>query len=353
MDEGPTQPHTHVLKESDSDTIIMVIFLVLGVGGIFILFAIMALCYRRKSALPKYEPPYIKRPIAGPGPGGPAAKGYSHPNSPHPSQAHMTPDHANGGKMMSYAPTPTYRSVEEHGMKRMGNHGGSIGSQHQIQGGLGQSQIIGSGSGQNLMSDSYQQGILKKSPYCPIDKDRWDERMSSSSQNNLVNLTSGHSIMDSGPRSDSRRDISDVERTLKSLNGYHEDILETLTQALRDAASGRAGGPGPHSVRPGYSTLDTAPVLTEELKRHLAETRAVSEYRSQQELRQQTRDRQEKLERESSQHALDSDERGPIRIRNLEDLIRQLEHSSNRHMSPAGSEDVRMSSETEADRHFS
>lgn len=67
-------------------------------------------------------------------------------------------------------------------------------------------------------------GILKKSPYCPIDKDRWDERMSSSSQNNLVNLTSGHSTL--GPRSDSRRDISDVERTLKSLNGYHEDILE-------------------------------------------------------------------------------------------------------------------------------
>ena len=34
------------VKESDSDTVIMVIFLVLGVGGIFILFAIMALCYR-------------------------------------------------------------------------------------------------------------------------------------------------------------------------------------------------------------------------------------------------------------------------------------------------------------------
>ena len=58
--------------------------------------------------------------MAGPGPGGPGgptAKGYSHPNSPHPSHAHMTPDHAypdqdNGGKMMSYAPTPTYRSVE-------------------------------------------------------------------------------------------------------------------------------------------------------------------------------------------------------------------------------------------------
>ena len=44
-------------------------------------------------------------------------------------------------------------------MKRMGNHGGSIGSQHQIQGfGLG----MGSSSGQNLMSESYQQGEVTR-----------------------------------------------------------------------------------------------------------------------------------------------------------------------------------------------
>ena len=52
------------------------------------------------------------------------------------------------------------------------------------------------------------------------------------------------------------------------------DLLQSLTQALRDAASARG-----HPAHPGYSTLDTAPVLTEELKRHLAETRAVNEYR--------------------------------------------------------------------------
>ena len=43
-------------------------------------------------------------------------------------------------------------------MKRMGNHG-SIGSQHQIQAGMGSmgsNQILG--SGQNIMSESYQQG---------------------------------------------------------------------------------------------------------------------------------------------------------------------------------------------------
>jgi len=342
-DEGPTKSHTHVLKESDSDTIIMVIMLVVGVGCIFILFAIMALCYRRKSALPKYDPPYLKRPMVPP-------KGYSHPNSPHPSQ-HMTPDHAypdDGNKMISYTPTPTYRSVEEHGMKRIPNHG-SIGSQHQIQPNMGSNQILG--SGQNLMSESYQQekGILKKPgpPYCPLDKDRWDDRLSSSSQNNLVNLTGG--MVDSGSRQqmqerpDSRRtEISDVERTLKSLNGYHEDILE----ALRDAASTRSG-PAVQSGGHPYSALESTPVLTEELKRHLVETRAATEYRSQQELRQQARDKMD-----TQQHAVDQDEMGPIRIRNLEDLIRQLEHSSNRHMSPSGSEDVRMSSETEADRHF-
>ena len=43
----------------------------------------ISIFHRRKSALPKYDPPYAKRQML---------KGYSHPNSPHPSQ-HLTPDH--------------------------------------------------------------------------------------------------------------------------------------------------------------------------------------------------------------------------------------------------------------------
>ena len=39
------------VKESDSDTIIMVIVLVAGVGGVFILFALMALCYRLENEI--------------------------------------------------------------------------------------------------------------------------------------------------------------------------------------------------------------------------------------------------------------------------------------------------------------
>merc|ERR1719500_1507404 len=114
-----------------------------------------------------------------------------------------------------------------------------------------------------------EKGILKKpgpAGYCPaMDKDRWEDRLSSSSQNNLVNLSSGQQLPDRPDSRVSRRtEISDVDRTLKSLNGYHEDILE----ALRDAASTRSGvGGGSTGGHAGYPGLEPAPALTEELKR--------------------------------------------------------------------------------------
>lgn len=74
-------------------------------------------------------------------------------------------------------------------------------------------------------------------------------------------------------------------------------------------------------------------------------------HRSQQQLHQPIL-QQQPAQQQSSQPPMNADEDvGPLRIRNLEDLIRQLEHHSSRHMSPSGSEDIRMS-ETEADRHY-
>ena len=45
-DHHPGRLDHPAVKESDSDTVIMVIVLVVGVGFIFMLFAVMALCYR-------------------------------------------------------------------------------------------------------------------------------------------------------------------------------------------------------------------------------------------------------------------------------------------------------------------
>ncbi|KAJ8941811.1 hypothetical protein NQ318_006788 [Aromia moschata] len=129
---------------------------------------------------------------------------------------------------------------------------------------------------------------------------------------------------------------ADVERTLKTLNGYHEDIIK----ALRNAASHR-----------GTSTPSgSSGALSEELlRRSLAQcAESYSDYK-------RTGSKEDICEQQVVIEHEDEDEDdvppcGPIRIRNLEDLIRQLEHHS-RHMSPSGSEDIRMS-ETEADRHY-
>ena len=68
--------------------------------------------------------------------------------------------------------------------------------------------------------------------------------------------------------------------------------------------------------------------------------------------------KQHQLKPVSSREKLDAEQAGsqataPIRIRNLEDLIRQLEHSSRHAMSPNGSDDLRDSSTAGPDpRHY-
>jgi len=171
--------------------------------------------------------------------------------------------------------------------------------------------------------------------------------------------------------------VSDVERTLKSLNGYHEDILEALRNAasshrstgntpsgsiseeilrktLQECAAGSLGyeykrSSSKNSSRENICDNNQLNALLNESSGSL-----LHHHRSQQQLHQAqlpTQVQSQSLQQSQTQQINPDDEVGPLRIRNLEDLIRQLEHHSSRHMSPSGSEDIRMS-ETEADRHY-
>ncbi|KAJ4431299.1 hypothetical protein ANN_19896, partial [Periplaneta americana] len=224
----------------------------------------------------------------------------------------------------------------------------------------------------NNLSKLPEKGILKKSgPYGTVMGDVCKEKWSEDSQSDNQEILSqsdnnlGPDMMAGGGGA-----ISEVERTLKSLNGYHEDILE----ALRNAASHRGA-----ATPSGSSSLLSEEILRKSLENSLniysdydiltAECSSGGSYSD-----YKRSGSQEKvcdgpqthtvlvegtgslLHHHGAQQEEDEDDEvppscGPIRIRNLEDLIRQLEHHSARHMSPSGSEDIRMS-ETEADRHY-
>lgn len=204
-------------------------------------------------------------------------------------------------------------------------------------------------------------------------KDKWEDTRSdnmelmaqqhqqgdSLSQSNLQMLQSGGQGVAA----------SEVERTLKSLNGYHEDILE----ALRNAASHRGTGAG--------NTPSGSGSISEELLRKTLQdcnsgSLGYGDYNSNKRSSSKASSKENICDVQSHtvmietnppnqmlghhhrppmQQPMDMNDDegpsvGPLRIRNLEDLIRQLEHHSSRHMSPSGSEDIRMS-ETE-DRHY-
>lgn len=176
--------------------------------------------------------------------------------------------------------------------------------------------------------------------------------------------------------------VVDVERTLRSLNGYHEDILEALKTA---AASQSHRGTGAGNTPSGSGSISE-----EQLRKTLQECSAAAmsygEYKrssSKNSSKENICDNMQphavlvesgsgpscggggqgssittSMHQQHRPHNLhqqhdedDTPATEPLRIRNLEDLIRQLEHHSVRQMSPSCSEDIRMS-ETEADRHY-
>jgi hypothetical protein len=205
----------------------------------------------------------------------------------------------------------------------------------------------------NKMSKLPEKGILKKhgGSYGVVMSDGKEKWGDDSQSDNLEIMSQSDSNM--GPELlGGAGTITDVERTLKSLNGYHEDILE----ALRNAASHR----GSNATPSGSSSLLSEDIL----RKTLQDCGGSYEYKrsgSQEKIcdgMQQTHTVMVEGGAMHHRHGHEDDEDddvppscGPIRIRNLEDLIRQLEHHSSRHMSPSGSEDIRMS-EADADRHY-
>lgn len=209
-----------------------------------------------------------------------------------------------------------------------------------------------------------EKGILKKHAYGGVllndhNKEKWGEEH----QGDLELMAQQVDVNGAGAG------VSDVERTLKSLNGYHEDILE----ALRNAASHRGTGAG-------NTPSNSGSISEEMLRKTLQECSSTAlnygEYKRSAGSKSSSKENicdslqphtvtvegippgamMHTLHRPHNLHQQlqDDDEMpatGPLRIRNLEDLIRQLEHHSSRHMSPSGSEDIRMS-ENEGDRHY-
>jgi len=151
-------------------------------------------------------------------------------------------------------------------------------------------------------------GILKKpGPYGPMDvasmeKEKWlDEnsdrlsrlerldRLSTSSQSQLAAVAMAAAAAAAGHH-DGQRSLAEAERALKSLNGYHEGILEALRSAANShrgsnsSCSGAVnlpGGPGgfggsgpmgPGTPGPGGHHRSSAASLTEELRKTLAES---------------------------------------------------------------------------------
>ncbi|XP_042243207.1 disintegrin and metalloproteinase domain-containing protein 23-like isoform X7 [Homarus americanus] len=339
--------NTQYVGQQGNDTVYLVVGLVSGMGGVFFAFAFMALCYRRKTTMPKYDAPYLKRPIV-----------------KKPPQQHLQPmmskteetsldmgSRITFGNMPSYSPgrpplSPTLSrsrsldSCREHKlqttMRRPGPPaGGSQSEEEALQSATSWNLRIWEDEAvsfielpSNNLSKIPEKGILKKSYglLTPAEKEKWGEE--SQSDNNDV-------LSQSDNNADPECQVSEVERTLKSLNGYHEDIID----ALKRAASHRSGATSLSSDELHTAHHDTYPRFppgASALGGPAEFTRLKASH--------------EKLA-DSGGEEEQVPPCGPIRIRNLEDLIRQLEHHPSRHMSPSGSEEIRMS-ETEADRHY-
>ncbi|XP_018397124.1 PREDICTED: disintegrin and metalloproteinase domain-containing protein 19 isoform X8 [Cyphomyrmex costatus] len=307
----PEKKETPYENYHGSNTVFLVGMLMSVVGGVFVLFTLVALCYRsvvvhknfslclrRKSTVQKYDPPYSKKP---------QQKSYSGVSGNHHAEAAAL-DTVN--KILTFGSMPQYREHKPQ-PKRLGVE--------EEDGGTGAEEVVSFiDLPPNNLTKLPEKGILKKhGGYGIVMPDSC----------NTTRLGGGA--------------IEHVERTLNQLNGYHEDILEVL----KNAASRRdlVGTPS------GSNLLDE-----DALRKSLAECGYPDVYRKDTDGQDNGIDNGQEEEDDDVELQPPC---GTIRIRNLEDLIRQLEHRASARpymtgqMSPSGSEEIR-TSETEPDRHY-
>ncbi|XP_076377687.1 disintegrin and metalloproteinase domain-containing protein mind-meld isoform X4 [Megalopta genalis] len=276
----------------------MVIILVSVVKGVFICFALMAVCYRRKSTVQKYDLPYVKKT---------PPKSYTTVSKDrHPE--HEVLDTINSD-ILDFNSMPNYSRPET---QRVVFHPNNVATtdeprfkEHKPMRTPGINEDEGGTGGEDVvsfidlqMNKPRKKGILKTQP--------------GYEGGAVVNL----------------------ERTLDRLNGYHENIMEALRNAkTRQELSGTSTASGN--------------LVTDQISR---KTLSECEY--------PTPCHNDMDGHDDSGNQDGDDGRGEgscsiLRIRNLEDLIKQLERHSSRqiNLSPCGSEEMRIS-ESEADRHY-
>ncbi|XP_011306245.1 disintegrin and metalloproteinase domain-containing protein 9 isoform X7 [Fopius arisanus] len=285
-----------------SNTVFLVVMLMSVVGGVFVVFALMALCYRRKSTIQKCDPPYQRNP-----------KPKTYTSIPGTLPPESAPLDAN--KILAFDCMPPYSSDAQRVLFQSQNNVGTTDGprlkDHKLplkrlgmedeDGGTGAEDVVSFiDLPPNNLTKLPEKGILKKH--------------------------GGYGGLDDGR-------MVEMQRTLNSLNGYHGALVQTLrTAAMHHSMSRVASGSGN--------------LMNDESRKSLADCEYPDAYR--------------KVSIDNGQDNIDNQEDdpeedepttcGPIRIRSLHDILRQLEVHA-RHNSPSGSEDMRIS-EGEGDRHY-
>ncbi|KAL0122910.1 hypothetical protein PUN28_007528 [Cardiocondyla obscurior] len=334
----PTTIPTEVVQKTDSklekketpyenyhgsNTVFLVGMLMSVVGGVFVVFALMALCYRsvvvhknfslclrRKSTVQKYDPPYSKKP---------QPKSYSGVSGNHHAEAAAL-DTVNKiltfGSMPQYSRGETQRVLFRHPNNVIAADGPRVKEHKPQPKRLGVEEEDGGTGAEEVVS------FIDLPP------------------NNLTKLPEKGILKKHGGYGLGRDAIEHVERTLNQLNGYHEDIIEVF----KNAASRRDLG-----TPSGSNLLDE-----DTIRKSLAECGYTDVYRKETDGQDNGIDNGQDEEEDDVELQPPC---GTIRIRTLEDLIRQLEHRATARpymtgqMSPSGSEEIR-TSEGEPDRHY-